>query len=224
MFQILKRKVNATKIYISNPSIRFNDQSNIIMSSFFTATLYYEPITEQKAGKLFKLLDHILIIQYITILSWIFSPSTVDSLVEIQANQALPLVQLLNHAADMELQPPESLERVVTDKGRIINGTRFTSKNFTEQLLFCPKENSRELCLVPKEFQGLEPLQCAREPQLLIREHRESKLCGPNDSGQTLDVLYEVSLNRYQPLLFNSKSSSYIILNWSFSDLSHRRS
>lgn len=189
MFQMQKQKVSAMKIYISSLPIWFNDEFNFIILLFLQKRYIMNQLQNKKQVKSSR-----YAIWPLTILQWTFSLLTADSLIEIQANQILPFVQLLNHT-NMELQHPESLEKVFTDRGRIINGTRFTSKNKAEQLLFCPKENSVEYCLVPKKFQGLEPLQCSKEPTPYVREEQNQILCGPHDSGKTYNVVYEVSLN-----------------------------
>lgn len=119
---------------------------------------------------------------------------------EIQHNQALPLV-LLIESTSMELKFPAFLNKVFTDKGRIIHRTLFTGKKASKQFFFCPKENSVDKCLVYKEFLSSEPLQCATEPIPILRE--EETGCAFNDVGTLYTLFYEVSLNVYLFVLIN---------------------
>ncbi|XP_065205559.1 uncharacterized protein LOC135835301 [Planococcus citri] len=132
----------------------------------FTKTTYYEAITEDKAVK---------------------------SLRNIRPSEALPLVLYMDNTSS-KLGPPETLGAVFVGNWRIINPTQFTSRRAGEQMFFCPEEDSDEKCLVRKNFLPLDPLECSKEPELVVaQDESEKKLkCGPNNAGEPYILVYEI--------------------------------
>ena len=88
--------------------------------------------------------------------------------------------------------------KIETKNKRIVAGTQFSNGIGGEQIFFCPKDNSREKCLIPRKFEEeFEQLQCANEPSPLIQEIRPKGYCiydGSNSRSILCKVVYKVSI------------------------------
>ncbi|KAL6994622.1 hypothetical protein U1Q18_049745, partial [Sarracenia purpurea var. burkii] len=62
-----------------------------------------------------------------------------------------------------KLLMPRRVHNVTLLGRKMIHGTDFNSTPSSEQMFFCPEENTGKKCLVPKTFDGIQRLQCASE-------------------------------------------------------------
>ena len=63
-----------------------------------------------------------------------------------------------------------------------------------KQIFFCPKADSKESCLEPREFDQSELLQCAEEAVPVVKKLSTTlNTCGMDDKGLIYEILYEVS-------------------------------
>ncbi|XP_065208499.1 uncharacterized protein LOC135837220 isoform X2 [Planococcus citri] len=153
-------------------------------------------------------LSFVLIFYYLRSVYVSNPENSVESLVEIESSEALPIVLY-----DVELmpqpQPPERVDSVVIENGRLVGGTQFGSIYAGQQSFYCPVMNSLQNCLIRTDFQTGEPLQCAQQalPTLNERSDRKnSSRCGLNKVGTLYHFTYELcnsfDLNEYplQPM------------------------
>lgn len=83
------------------------------------------------------------------------------------------------------------MQKVELIDGKMIHGTELFFQKQTQQLFFCPEENTKNRCLVPKTFGENERLQCASEPTPDIQSKKKG--CGGDKMSIFYTSLYSVS-------------------------------
>ena len=118
-----------------------------------------------------------------------------QALREIQPKDVLPLILFANEKKKFEVA--SKLKKVVTFKGRMINGTEFWPPESTsQQIFFCPthiqeKNSEPRNCFIRQNFEKTNPLQCSLEQIPTIEYMFVS--CGPGKIGKIYGVFYKVT-------------------------------
>lgn len=116
---------------------------------------------------------------------------TAESLSKIRPDEVLPIVVIKPEGH--RLRVPNELEKVKLVGGKMVNGTEFFYEEESEQMFFCPEENTNENCLSHKIFNGIQRLRCASEATpYIFWDMTKSR---DNEIGTFYSCVYRVSLH-----------------------------